>query len=579
MRQIILGKTFGQLGSGPLIYTTLRGNTWSFSTIDAHFLLRHSHPWSVAGTFKHFYMAMQAPTENGAPISWTATTYTLVKIVAGVVVPTALTVTVPAAGPVAQNGFSSAATDSLNEVTVSPGDVLAIERVGGTISGVTNSLSACMEWSLTFDSDNDGESGYGSGAQGSRITGGSGYVCAPLSGDEGAFVLIGSAEAVTSTTSHSIVPLAGNLTRMDIQLEGAPGAGTSYTFCAVINGVVQDGSGGTTDTHLTIADTATSGSATFALPLVPLKWLSVHETAHTGSPASVYATFSCRFTATTNGQSALCYDSAAGHPITNGSTDWACAYNSGWAWTTSASPTPIAAWRSARWPTTETLVSLSGSPDPFTLKGFCVNLSVDPGTGNSYNFVTREAFADAAPKLTMTGASGTDSVLFTDPDNGEADFTVTTDRLNIQTIGVSSPVAASVGWSWLMVTDTEPPPPPPVVVTYQPRWLRRFALPFNQNKWSFISRFELILQAGVGLSGTSTTQGYDPIVMFRLSRDGGQTWDTELQMSMGKLGEYDYRAFLNRLGRARNPVVELTGSDPVFVTLLDAVVDIEEGTS
>jgi hypothetical protein len=50
-------------------------------------------------------------------------------------------------------------------------------------------------------------------------------------------------------------------------------------------------------------------------------------------------------------------------------------------------------------------------------------------------------------------------------------------------------------------------------------------------------------------------------------------------MSMGKLGEYDYRAFLNRLGRARNPVVELTGSDPVFVTLLDATVDIDEGTS
>jgi hypothetical protein len=67
--------------------------------------------------------------------------------------------------------------------------------------------------------------------------------------------------------------------------------------------------------------------------------------------------------------------------------------------------------------------------------------------------------------------------------------------------------------------------------------------------------------------------------MFRLSRDGGQTWDTELTMSMGKLGAYDYRAFINRLGRARNPVVELTGSDPVFVTLLDAVVDIDEGTS
>jgi hypothetical protein len=160
------------------------------------------------------------------------------------------------------------------------------------------------------------------------------------------------------------------------------------------------------------------------------------------------------------------------------------------------------------------------------------------------------------------------------------DFETTSDYLNIQAVAAGTPTSSSVAWTWLMVTPVTPPPPPPVIATYQPRWLRRFALPFNQNKWSFISRFELIMQAGVGLSGTAATvQGYDPQVMFRLSRDGGQTWDTELTMSMGKLGEYDYRAFLNRLGRARNPVVELTGSDPVFVTLLDAVVDIDEGTS
>jgi hypothetical protein len=125
-----------------------------------------------------------------------------------------------------------------------------------------------------------------------------------------------------------------------------------------------------------------------------------------------------------------------------------------------------------------------------------------------------------------------------------------------------------------------PPPPPPNPVSYPTRRLRRFALPFNQNKWTRISRFELILQAGVGLSGTAATvQGYDPLVMFRLSRDGGQTWDTELTMSMGKIGEYERRAFLNMLGRARNPVVEITSSDPVFISWIEATADLDEGTS
>jgi hypothetical protein len=50
-------------------------------------------------------------------------------------------------------------------------------------------------------------------------------------------------------------------------------------------------------------------------------------------------------------------------------------------------------------------------------------------------------------------------------------------------------------------------------------------------------------------------------------------------MATGKIGEYTARAYLNRLGRARNPVVELTSSDPVFVSWIDFTVDYEAGTS
>jgi hypothetical protein len=149
--------------------------------------------------------------------------------------------------------------------------------------------------------------------------------------------------------------------------------------------------------------------------------------------------------------------------------------------------------------------------------------------------------------------------------------------MDLQAVGDSLPNATTVSWTWLVVESTTPPI---VSTSYPIRRLRRFALPFDQNKWIFISRVELIMQAGNGLSGTAATvQGYNPIVMFRLSRDGGATWDDELQMATGKIGEYTARAYLNRLGRARNPVVELTSSDPVFVSWIDFTVDYEEGTS
>jgi hypothetical protein len=331
---------------------------------------------------------------------------------------------------------------------------------------------------------------------------------------------------------------------------------------------------------MTVTGATTAFHYLFDLPLVALNYLSIHiDTSLTTGSYNDYVTVGCGFRATTNGQSALCFNSATGTPITSGATDWAGSEGSGWAQSTANSPTPPPAWRPTRWPSTELLISYPGSPDPFTLKGFCINLNHVPGSAKSYTFTTRKDSTDTASTLTMTGTNGTTSLLDTDPMNAEVDYETTTDRLNIQSVAASTPTGAEVGWTWLMVTPTTPPPPPVVVVTYQPRWLRRFALPFNQNKWLFISRFELIMQAGVGLSGTSATQGYDPIVMFRLSRDGGQTWDNELTMSMGKLGEYSRRAFLNRLGRARNPVVELTGSDPVFVTLLDATIDVDEGTS
>lgn len=123
-----------------------------------------------------------------------------------------------------------------------------------------------------------------------------------------------------------------------------------------------------------------------------------------------------------------------------------------------------------------------------------------------------------------------------------------------------------------------PPVPPPVPVgTVRPiRRVRRFPLPYRMNYYLFISRLEVIIQAGVGLT---SGQGVDPQIMMRLSRDGGKTWGNEIDMSMGALGEYAWRSYANKLGRGRNWVCELAVSDPVFVSLIECNIDAEWGNS
>jgi hypothetical protein len=84
------------------------------------------------------------------------------------------------------------------------------------------------------------------------------------------------------------------------------------------------------------------------------------------------------------------------------------------------------------------------------------------------------------------------------------------------------------------------------------------------------------METGVG---TVSGQGVDPVVMMRVSRDGGHTWSNERTAGLGRLGEYTQRVFWNQLGRARDMVFEVRISDPVAVAILGAELSLDEGTS
>jgi hypothetical protein len=109
------------------------------------------------------------------------------------------------------------------------------------------------------------------------------------------------------------------------------------------------------------------------------------------------------------------------------------------------------------------------------------------------------------------------------------------------------------------------------------KWLRSWrALPTGTNDLKRTSQHTLQIDCEAGV-GTDTGQGSNPQMMLRWSDDGGHTWSNEHWMSMGKIGEYYRRAFARRMGmtlKLRDRVYELSGTDPVKITIMGAQLNV-----
>jgi hypothetical protein len=66
------------------------------------------------------------------------------------------------------------------------------------------------------------------------------------------------------------------------------------------------------------------------------------------------------------------------------------------------------------------------------------------------------------------------------------------------------------------------------------------------------------------------TQPRDPIVFLNRSKDGGHTYQTIFEMTLGKVGEYEHRCIARRLGRWRDCVWEIEYSDTAPFRIVDA---------
>jgi len=139
------------------------------------------------------------------------------------------------------------------------------------------------------------------------------------------------------------------------------------------------------------------------------------------------------------------------------------------------------------------------------------------------------------------------------------------------TFSVTAPVPT------VQFTGSGVPVHPPIVAEIEDviRLVRIFPHVHQDRLRLFISRLELEAQRGVGLS---SGQGQDPQVLVSASHDGGMTFGPERSVSIGRLGVYTQRLYVNRLGRARDWVFKIVVTDPVFVAFASCLIDLEVGT-
>lgn len=87
----------------------------------------------------------------------------------------------------------------------------------------------------------------------------------------------------------------------------------------------------------------------------------------------------------------------------------------------------------------------------------------------------------------------------------------------------------------------------------------------------FYDFLQIQFQPGIGLP---SGQGSNPQCMFRWSDDGGETWSNYYLISIGKMGQYKYRAIKRKMGFARDRVYEVSVTDPVYAVIVSAEIEV-----
>jgi hypothetical protein len=94
---------------------------------------------------------------------------------------------------------------------------------------------------------------------------------------------------------------------------------------------------------------------------------------------------------------------------------------------------------------------------------------------------------------------------------------------------------------------------------------------YNNGHRTFHSLLEVMAETGVGLT---SGQGSDPQIMLEMSDDGGRTWRSAPNKSLGAIGRYRDKVRWWRLGSSRDRIYRCSVSDPVKLTVSDAALEV-----
>jgi hypothetical protein len=332
---------------------------------------------------------------------------------------------------------ATSASDTSNSVSVAVGDTLTMKVVP---SG-TPTASGGMWMSMQSDGSVSGESAYG-------------FYRSNISTSAVRYNACFFGQDWMTAVPSQLVAAAGTITHMRFTVTTAPTSGKSYTFYIYKNGVKQDGTGGTVDTLVTIADAATSGNASFSLAVVAGDEVYIECTPINTPAGAPQCRGALAFTATTPGESQF-----SGVTVNTGPSVTLTNY----IYPNYLGPSVT------HWNSTEASRQAYASPQGFTLSKLRVKLTTAPGSGNSYAFTVRKNAAGGGLGVTISDAATTGNDL--------SNFVAFsgTDRLSFESVPTSNPTATGImTWALVQTDGTSDPG-----ATGQPTAKRQWGLPYG----------------------------------------------------------------------------------------------------
>lgn len=352
MKQIIFVEGQGTLNVADREATLFAAGPW-LSTVNGV----TNSPWPCAGTIRNL-----AITIRTAPGAGKSITFTVMKNGSN----TTLAVTI--------SNTDTYAADTTHEISVAAGDLLSLRY------NSADSLDRTPIYSIEFEGTSSTVSGY-------SISGGNSALLNWQTNYCGAFstrIFDG-----TESSSHSICPISGTINNLYVKTGSRVSFGAAgYIFAFVVDGVLQDGSGDTVDTRITIigTDEATTGNASFSLPITAGQTVSIAGYPTGGTPTNyINVGFGFQFTPTSAGQFILANSYFRAVDKTNPTYGVPVDYNGGF--------------------TIEASVTGFGAINPVVLKTFYVELSGAPGAGGSgdaYTFSLRKNDGNPTGALSVT---------------------------------------------------------------------------------------------------------------------------------------------------------------------------------